>query len=451
MHFNANAANAQPKGCCFSQLLAGVELRHVAAVNRRAGWAKQQPDLTSSVGVSKYRMMLVREAAPACCFALLLFHCGGDQTDVADPVTELSLVTFNAALGVGLAPYPEQRLAAIQRDLASVGADVICLQEVWQPENIEQLTEALAREFPYAHRSVQAVGGSAGGTACTAAEASLLSTCIAESCAEVEGNALPLCAIANCAPAFTEVSTSCQQCIAANQAATDVQNLTTICSASDGAAAAYRDQTGLLILSRLPLEELDYVAFESSLGDRGALSARLQTDFSGSVDIYCTHLAASLREVPYTGAYGSWQGERLRQIDQFLEHVSATRAPSGAAALLGDMNCGPGTPLASAASPDAFERFVTADFSDPYVEGDGRCTFCSNNPLNGLVSDAEEGALIDHVLVSGFVDTVSSSAARIFDDTIDIQAEGSAVQTARSDHYGVRVAISGVLSGSMGP
>lgn len=382
--------------------------------------------------------MRLRAFAPMGSIALSLLHCGGDSQGDDPPVVELSLVSFNAALGVGLAPYADQRLDAIEADLPELGADVICLQEIWLPENVERLVGSLSSEYPYSHRSVRASG--VGGAACTEQEASSLSNCLADNCADVEPDGLPLCAIANCAAAFTEVSMGCQQCIAANQSADDVENLTTICASADAGAAAYSDQTGLLLLSRLPLERPSYVAFESSLGDRGLLSARLHTDFMGDVDVHCTHLAASLGEVPYTGPYGSWQGERLRQIDQMLERVAEVGADGnaqGAAFLLGDMNCGPGSASARAASPDAFELMASAGFVAPYAELDGRCTFCENNPLNGLVTDPEEGALIDHVLVS--TGDEAFTARRVLDGIIPIDVDGADVDTAHSDHYGVQV------------
>ena len=93
-----------------------------------------------------------------CLLAVFVLHCGSDETDVAEPVRQLSLVTFNAALGVGLAPYPEQRLDVIERDLPALGADVVCLQEIWLPENIERLTASLAAQFPHSLRSVRAAG-----------------------------------------------------------------------------------------------------------------------------------------------------------------------------------------------------------------------------------------------------------------------------------------------------
>jgi endonuclease/exonuclease/phosphatase family metal-dependent hydrolase len=379
---------------------------------------------------------------------VLSFGC----TDRADALPShssaaLSLASFNAAVGVGLAAYAPQRLDAIERDLPELGADVICLQELWQPEDLERLTQALASEYPHSHRSVQATGGGVG-AACTSAEATSLLDCLSEYCGAVEKAGLPLCAIANCAQVFTQVGPSCQQCVVANQGADDVNNLVQICSAGDGLAASYADQTGLLLLSKRPLADPGFLRLESSLGDRGVLRARLDRGVAGSLDVYCTHLAASLSEVPYTGPYGSWQGERVQQIERFLSWVDETRAPSGAAVLLGDMNCGPETSLARSASPDAFARFVSAGFEAPYVESDGRCTFCTNNPLNGSVTDADEGALLDHILFSGLESDSARTAARILDQLIEVDAGGTSVETAHSDHYGVQVSIQGPSSGA---
>jgi endonuclease/exonuclease/phosphatase family metal-dependent hydrolase len=381
----------------------------------------------------------------ACCCAVALTQCGGSEDgEPPAPLTELAFVTFNAALAAGLSPYSEQRLAAIERDLPRLAADVVCLQEVWEPRDIQHISQVLAPELPYAHFSVRALDGSGGvGVAtCTDAEAGLLSSCLSESCAGVEGAGLPLCAVANCAPAFTQVSMACQQCIASNQAATDVQNLAVLCGSGGEGAMAYADQNGLLLLSRVPLLDLGYLTLESSLGDRGALSARLQTDFAGGVDVVCTHLAASLSQTPYTGPHGSWEGERLFQIEQLSEYVAGLRQPGRSLALLGDLNCGPETPQAEAASPDAFARFTSAGFESVYAGADGRCTFCSDNPLDSQEGQDGAGAILDHVLLSQFPEALTRSALRVLDDSIVIAVGEETLETARSDHYGVQVTVS---------
>jgi endonuclease/exonuclease/phosphatase family metal-dependent hydrolase len=192
---------------------------------------------------------------------------------------------------------------------------------------------------------------------------------------------------------------------------------------------------------RVPLSDLGYLKLDSSLGDRGVLSARVQTDFAGGVDVFCTHLAASLSQVPYTGPHASWEGERLFQIDQLSEYVAGRPQP-GSVALLGDLNCGPETAQAQAASPDAFARLTDAGFESVYAGADGRCTFCSDNPLEGQDAEDDEGAILDHVLLARFPGSLTRSAARVLDDTVVLSVGEETLQTARSDHYGVQVTVS---------
>ncbi len=382
------------------------------------------------------------QASFPCCVAALLLGCGGDRdhTAISPVATELSLVTFNVALGVGLSPYLEQRLDVIEADLPGLGADVVCMQELWRPEDIARLSASLGTAFPYAHWSVQAEGDAeAAGPSCSSEEADTLQTCVEENCAEVDPAVLPLCAITSCQVIFSEVSTECQQCLASNQSATDITSLTALCAADDAVALSYRDQTGLLLLSRFPLTDTDYLTLDSSLGDRGVLSARLETSFAGLVDLHCTHLAASIGEELYQGPYGSWEGERSIQIEQMLDHVDTRNPGDTPTLLLGDMNCGPATAQASAASGDAFARFETAGFDAPYVTDDGRCTFCANNPLNDFPAGGDAGVILDHVLLRN-LSSAATGGVRVFDEAIEID-DGGVVQTSRSDHYGVQVAI----------
>lgn len=369
--------------------------------------------------------------------AALTVGCGGnDNTEVVGGSTSLSLVTFNAAQLAELAQYPAQRLAATERDLPRLGADVVCLQELWDVRTLAGVADALAGAFPYSHRSVQATGG-VGGADCTESEATRLAECLSDNCGNEQGSSLALCAVQNCADDFMSVSPACQQCIASNQSSGSLDELTSLCAAGEG--ATYTDQTGLLLLSRLPLEDVDYLALPSALGDRGVLSARVRTEFAGPVDLFCTHLAATL-DLAYTGELGSWEGERAQQVELLLEY--AAERSSGARALLGDLNCGPVTDGARGAGAEVFARFTDERFAAPYVEGDGRCTWCADNPLTGFSDDGDDvGAILDHVLVSEFP-LVTAEPERIFDDRIRIDVDGDTIETVRSDHYGVQVTLS---------
>lgn len=372
--------------------------------------------------------------------AAFTIACGGnDDTALVGATTSLSLVTFNAAQLAELAQYPAERLAATERDLPRLGADVICLQELWDVSTLAGVADALIGAFPYSHRSVRAVGGvgGAGGADCTESEATLLAECLSDNCGDLQGSALALCAVENCADEFMSVTPACQDCIASNQSSGSLDQLTSICAAGEG--ATYTDQTGLLLLSRLPLADTDYLAFPSALGDRGVLSARVETEFAGSVDLFCTHLAATI-DLDYTGEYGSWEGERDEQIERLIEYTS--ERSSGARAVLGDLNCGPVTDDARGAGAEAFARFGEDGFLAPYVEADGRCTWCADNPLTGFSEEgADVGAILDHVLISEFP-PVASSPERIFDDRVRFDVDGDSVESTRSDHYGVQLTLS---------
>jgi endonuclease/exonuclease/phosphatase family metal-dependent hydrolase len=345
--------------------------------------------------------------------------CGSGDGHWSDRVAaDVTFLTYNTALGVGLSEYLDQRAEVIAEDLPELETDVLCLQEVWQPERVEQLAEVLEEQLPYAYWSVAPWREGADGPACTEAETEALTGCLSENCSDVSESDLPACAVA-------------------------------ACGSTEG-AAAFKNQNGLVLLSRFPLEDLGYRAFDSSLGDRGVLSARVDQDLLPSLTAFCTHLAATQPGVPYTGDYQSWEGERAHQIDQLLAQVRYKRDGEHAVALMGDMNCGPETTRAVAADPAAFDKLTAAGFASSYAQDDSAaCTFCLDNPLIEARDDAQldlgsaSGAILDHVMLSGLPNDVDVSARRVLDGGIEIEADGETVETSRSDHYGVLVTVEG--------
>jgi endonuclease/exonuclease/phosphatase family metal-dependent hydrolase len=375
--------------------------------------------------------------------------CGSGDGHWSDRVAaDVTFLTYNTALGVGLSEYLDQRAEVIAEDLPELETDVLCLQEVWQPERVEQLAEVLEEQLPYAYWSVAPWREGADGPACTEAETEALTGCLSENCSDVSESDLPACAVESCAGRFMDVSVPCQQCILANQSV-DVESVVAACGSTEG-AAAFKNQNGLVLLSRFPLEDLGYRAFDSSLGDRGVLSARVDQDLLPSLTAFCTHLAATQPGVPYTGDYQSWEGERAHQIDQLLAQVRYKRDGEHAVALMGDMNCGPETTRAVAADPAAFDKLTAAGFASSYAQDDSAaCTFCLDNPLIEARDDAQldlgsaSGAILDHVMLSGLPNDVDVSARRVLDGGIEIEADGETVETSRSDHYGVLVTVEG--------
>jgi endonuclease/exonuclease/phosphatase family metal-dependent hydrolase len=377
---------------------------------------------------------------------VMLLGCSGndEQAEPEPAAARVSFATFNTALGVGLAEYPAERLDRIAEDLPELGADVVCLQEVWQLEQTLALVAALEAHLPYAYYTVAALQGEQqpATAACDASEVALLAGCLQEYCAGLEGSEVELCVVANCVDEFVTVSSGCQDCIVANQTS-DPETILAVCGSEGADAAQYEHQNGLLLLSRYPLTSLDHLVLDSSLGDRGVLSARIETDVVPRVEVFCTHLAATLGDVPYAGSYGSWAGERTVQIEQLLAYVSETREAGSSIALLGDLNCGPETEQLPGSDPDNFARFTAAGFEAPYVDSRAdQCTWCLQNPMTGGTDAGGQGAIIDHALFFALPRRLVRQAERVFDDPVEIEVNGQAVQTYRSDHFGVQVTAS---------
>jgi len=373
--------------------------------------------------------------------AMLALGCGdSDEDGSGAPAPLIAFASYNVALGVGFSENPEARQAVIARDLPALEADVVCLQEVWQPSDVEALTAAAVDQFPNAYYSV--TPSDEIGVGCTQEEADLLGGCLEDNCAGLPEDEVALCVVVNCVDEFTTVSSDCQGCIAANQSA-DPSLLAELCAPGGAGVERFDNQNGLLLLSRIALEDTDLLTLDSSLGDRGVLFARIQQDGWPSAALFCTHLAATQVSVPYTGDYGDWEGERHAQLERMLEYVEETRAEDEPAILMGDMNCGPETAEALPASPDTFALFTDAGYEAPYVEDPGDCTWCSSNPMTGGADDdVEFDVILDHVLLSEVPGDLPRSARRVYDDPVEIEVDGQAVETYRSDHFGVLVTLS---------
>lgn len=371
---------------------------------------------------------------PSLVLSTLLAGCGGDDTDAA--ALPISFVTFNAGL-LAQSQNVEARMQTIAHDLPTLQADVVCLQEVWQPEHVQAITAAVKADYPYAHWSVASASGS---SSCTQAESDLLIGCINTKCPSVDASGIALCAVANCANEYASVGASCQQCVLANQTlppTTIVAN----CTAGSSSANAYVNQNGLVLLSKHEFESKDFLALESSFGDRGVLYARLETKLMPSLHLFCTHLAATLSEVTYPGPHGSWAGERDVQINALAAYVQSKQKAGSTAVALGDMNTGPALGAVVGEDPECFAHLTEVGLTAPYLSsGTAQCTFCSDNTIINSTSGVD--VLIDHVLFSDLPRNLSTKAKRVFDDPIHLNVAGSPVDTFRSDHYGVKVTVS---------
>ncbi|MCP4604645.1 MAG: hypothetical protein GY847_29680 [Proteobacteria bacterium] len=362
----------------------------------------------------------------------------GKDTDDAQKV---AFATYNAGLAVGFVDYADERQPLIAEGLAGLTADVVCLQEVWLKEQIDALVKASETSFPYAYYEITEDDKDAGTTerACSEEEVEDFGGCVRDNCGEIDPGELADCALEKCAAKFAALSPECITCVSANIGKT-IDEILDACSGSDGGTLAYEGHNGLMILSKLPFKEKDFLILESYLNRRVVLHARITTEVLQTVDLFCTHLTANLEDVNYAGGYESWEDERATQIDTMLDFIAEKSGAENSVVLMGDTNCGPKTKLATAEYPDHFQKFVKQGFNAPYADdSQSPCTWCDENPLTGGADSGGLNSILDHIFFAQTPQGIIYDIQRIMDNAVSFESGGITIESRMSDHYGVEV------------
>lgn len=381
---------------------------------------------------------------------LALAACGGDDDTTAPasttaaepsstttapsttlaPATELEVVTFNAGLARGFVDLAEERVTLVADALASLDADIVALQEVWDPADVDAVIAATEADFPE-HRFLEPAPESAGEPACTAAELDPLETCARSACGGLPADQLAGCVLSSCGAEFGACSGVCQTCLGANIGGT-LDEVVGTCKAT-AERYAYGGSFGIGLLSRHPISSTEEVVLESSLNRRAILYAVVDVDALGPVHVFATHLSAVFDDIPYPGE-GTWEAEQRAQIERLLALVEERVPPGEPVVVLGDLNTGPALPGLAAEAPENFALLTASGLEAPYLESARpECTFCADNPLVGGADD-DESVVIDHVLVAGLA---GSATDRALDDPVTI----GTTESRLSDHYGVAVTL----------
>lgn len=356
------------------------------------------------------------------------------QNDLAAEVTpavSYSLVTYNLGLAQNYVDYAEERVEHVVAAVAGLDVELICLQEVWDTDDIDAVIEGTKATFPHSYVPETPEEGG-GEPACSEEESGPLLGCVTENCAGAEN--LADCALENCAVEFGAVSSGCSSCLVAN-ISKPLEEIFSNC-AEGSAMYTYGGHSGLMVLSAAPLVTIEHMVLDSSIVRRVVIHAEIDKE-GEPLHAFCTHLTAGL-DVEYPGEFGSYTAEQAHQIDQVLEYIGE-KAGDGGAVLLGDMNNGPAIPPDMEGNRvENFQKFVDAGFVSPYLNLDApECTWCASNTL---IADDDNDNVIDHILFLNLDDAAASlQGQRIFTDLVEILAEGEALETNLSDHFGVWV------------
>jgi hypothetical protein len=342
----------------------------------------------------------------------------------------IALATYNAGLAYGFVGYAEERAPLVPPALAELDVDVLCVNEVWMPDDVAAVKQALAAKLP--NQAFFADSQEfADAPPCSQEAIDELVACVEPACGSEPAAD---CVLANCGAEFNAQSSECKQCLASNVGGT-IDDLTAVCS-GDGAVFAYGGAFGVGLLTNQTVVAQEGLVLEGSTINRRGVQY-MELDVGGTpVHVFCTHLTANLT-LEYPRDEGSWEAEQAAQIDTIHGWI-AERAGDETAILLGDLNTGPAGDGFSAELPDNWEKLTTAGWSAPFIEQAPQCTYCGDNPLVGSAGDDVNSVLIDQVLFQRASGTFS--AGRILDADVTLETEADGTVTSKlSDHYGVRV------------
>ncbi|XP_033761751.1 uncharacterized protein LOC117343491 [Pecten maximus] len=348
----------------------------------------------------------------------------------------VKIVTFNTGLADSVDFYARRR-AAIIPAIRKIDFDVMCLQEVFYGNDLIEIEASLGSHTTSLHMPLTQERGNNGNNEapCDAAARKGSLTCMFTQCANLSQERFINCAFSTCR--LDLESQSCITCLTL-----DARRMKTRCILDPGPM----NIPGIILLSNRKVFSVKYEFFEDPdlklLLPRGYISAEI----AGVGTVICTHQTAFLGPVylEYTlrelNIYSSWAEQNLAESKKL---TALPKSFGRSAVIVGDINSSPRistdiTPLLQ----DSYQHYIDEGFTSPYVDIDGRCTFCADNPLANLTTGIN--FLLDHVLIktgSHVINTCTRSwrtnlaAERFLEEIIP------GTRHPKSDHFAVRVDI----------
>ncbi|XP_056012046.1 uncharacterized protein LOC125648150 isoform X2 [Ostrea edulis] len=358
------------------------------------------------------------------CYLLLCALAVG----VADPGKRtIRVMSYNTGLTSRI-PYYWKRSENIGKTVSKTKPDFICLQEVWHYRDLYKIVQKNSDRYPYSfsavHKDTKTLLNNTGLHWPTCARFDVMKMFFGmwwHGCMSMKEDIARLDCVTEKA-GFMELPQQCITCLTMVKLSPR-----SVFSECLGAVENQMNVPGLLILSKRKLRHPKMVYFRPNVKQllpRGYL----MTEVQGLGTVACTHTTADLGKIYYEpnlkSRFHSWKEENLQDARSLIKDLS--QFPTSV--IMGDLNCSPKIPGKHIQGDyeDTLELFKTANYSTPYVDMCGRCTFCSENNLVPYKTDW----ILDHILVRG---SRTQHAMRIMDDKMTDQ------NVHPSDHYGIQV------------
>ena len=226
-----------------------------------------------------------------------------------------------------------------------------------------------------------------------------------------------------------------------------------LCTTDNAAGMAFGGSSGVMLLSRLPIRDIEHRVLPSWLWRASVTKATVDLPNEQAVDVYCTQLSTPERppSFPYVGPYGDgpldsatrpWTNESLLQSQRVLEFVrerSGPRPAIVAGALESGFECPACDPPLGSFGPEVLSNLTSNLSLGIAPDYTWQCLECGGNPLRVLEGRSEVNLWTDHILLHQFAITDVVATSRVFDaNTLSIPVEGGTVEVPPSSHYGLR-------------
>ncbi|MEM9070132.1 MAG: endonuclease/exonuclease/phosphatase family protein [Myxococcota bacterium] len=396
--------------------------------------------------------------------------CGSDSAEPYD----LQIDTFNVALAGAFIPFEDERRGPIVEALNASTSDVVCVQEAWRQSDKDMILTGTSGTFPHTASFVHDLDSAiddatdqsgnvppapttppCAGALTESLDAAL--SCLQANCSTVPGSedgqtTSSACAQDMCIEAVTTLllgsadSLRCYSCLATSLPTEPFRDMRELCTGENNAELAFRGQSGVMILSKHPIENAEAFVLPGTWNRRVVAEATVSLPNGSDVDVYCNHLTPIFDSLafPYTGPYGDdqvgadgWAAEQLLQAEKLIRRVQ-DRSGDRPAVILGDMNAGRAHEdatfneglLTLELLESVFTPAVTSDFVP-------RCTHCPES-INPISSEDTPPVWIDHIFMFN-VDASAVQSTEIVLDQPTVPAGGTMVPL--SDHFALRSVI----------
>jgi hypothetical protein len=398
-----------------------------------------------------------------------------------DPV-DLSVSVLHTTLSGVDYPYYRVRAAQMGPVVAEADTDVMCLAFVMSDDDKRSIEEASRKagfDVAWAEMDLNTpiddprrydgtIPDPPSGPPCEGDESlqvvANVIACAAEHCTGGAGREGGIqdtgCLADNCILALLDVFSKpepqqqCGMCLLFTMLdETPLERVEELCTTDNAAGMAFGGSSGVMLLSRLPIRDIEHRVLPSWIWRASVTKATVDLPNQQAVDVYCTQFSTSERapSLIYVGPYGDgpldgvgsgWTNAALLQAQRVMEFVRERSGPRPAI-VAGGLETGLACP-ACLPPLDPFGSEVLADLTSKLSLGVApdytwQCLECGDNALRALEGRAGVSLWTDHILLHNFAKTDVVATSRIFDaNAISIPVEGGIVEVPPSSHYGLR-------------